>query len=138
MPDPVGKFAAMAHTVDDRATRRAGAVAPVDPGGTVVKLAALILAAGCAAAGAAQAEDAQALLQKYDCMLCHANDEAKTGPAFIDVADAYRGKPQAAATIAAIVRKGAHGSSPWPMPPSPQVSAADARTIAKYILALRK
>jgi cytochrome c len=103
-----------------------------------VKLVTLTFATGLAVAGAAQAEDPQALLQKYNCTICHANDEAKAGPALVDVAAAYRGKPQAVSTIAAIVRKGVHGSGPWPMPPSPQVPAADARKIAQYILALRK
>jgi len=128
----------MAHTVITRATRRACAVACVDPRGTAVKLVALTFATGLAVAGAAQAEDPQALLHKYNCTICHANDEAKAGPALVDVAAAYRGRPQAVSTIAAIVRKGAHGGGPWPMPPSPQVSTADARKIAQYILALRK
>jgi len=128
----------MGHTVITPATRPTGAVVIVDPRGNAVKLVALTFATGLAMAGAAQAEDPQALLRKYDCTICHANDEAKTGPAFVDTAAKYRGNPQAAATLAAVVRKGAHGGGPWPMPPSPQVPAADARKIARYILALRK
>jgi cytochrome c len=128
----------MAHTVLARATRSTSAVAFVDPSGIVVKFVALTFATGLVVAGAAQAEDSQALLQKYNCTICHANDEAKTGPAFVDVADKYRQSPRAASTIAAVVRKGVHGSGPWPMPPSPQVPPADARAMARYILALRE
>jgi cytochrome c len=103
-----------------------------------VKLLTLTFAAALAAAGAAHADDPQALLRKYNCTVCHAADEEKTGPAFVDVADRFRDDPHAAAKISASIRKGVHGGGPWPMPPNPQVSAADASTIAQYILALRK
>lgn len=103
-----------------------------------MRLVALTFAAAWAVAGAAQADEPQALLQKYDCTLCHAKDEAKTGPAFVEVAARYRGDSKAVAKLAAVVRKGAHGGGPWPMPPSPQVPPADARAMARYILALRE
>jgi cytochrome c len=103
-----------------------------------VKIVALTFVTGLAVAGAAAAEDPQALLQKFDCTVCHATDEAKTGPAFVDIAEHYRDDPQAVATLAAVIRKGVHGGGPWPMPPSPQVPAAEAKEIARYILTLRK
>ena len=103
-----------------------------------MKLALLMFAFGLSASSAVPAQDAPALLQKYDCTICHTINEAKTGPAFVDVAAKYRGNPNAVSAITAVVRKGAHGSALWPMPPNPQVPTADARKIARYILALRK
>ena len=85
-----------------------------------------------------QAEDVQALLQSYNCRLCHSDYETRTGPAAtVDVAAKYRGKKNAASTIVAVIRKGVHGEGPWPMPPLPEVSPADARRIAAYILSLK-
>ena len=103
-----------------------------------MRLPVLIFAAAWAVACSAHAEDPQALLQKYNCAICHATDEAKTGPAFVDVAAAYQEDPHAVSKIAGAIRKGLHGGGPWSMPPNPQVSAADATAIAQYILALRK
>jgi len=78
------------------------------------------------------------MLRKYDCSLCHAENETGTGPALAEVAAKYRGDPRAVATLVALMQKGAHGSGPWNMPPLPQVPDADARVIARYILALGK
>jgi cytochrome c len=105
-----------------------------------VKLTCLILATGMLAATVARAQpqDVPSLLQKYGCTSCHADNEAITGPAFVDVAAYYRGNPKAAAILTAVVRKGAHGGGLWPMPPSPQVPATEAAKIVQHILALRK
>ncbi len=97
----------------------------------------LILAVAAFTAGAAHAREGQVLLQRYDCYICHGDTETKTGPAFVDVAARYGGNPQGAAALTALVKKGAHGSGPWHMPPMPQVPDADARKIAEYILALK-
>ncbi len=98
----------------------------------------LIFAVATLAAGVAQAQAGQALLQRHDCYICHADHETKTGPAYVDVAARYRGDPKAVATLTAVVRKGAHGSGPWLMPPMPQVSDAEAREIVDYILSLKR
>lgn len=95
------------------------------------------MAAASIALGTAHAADAPALLEKYKCYICHADTEAKAGPAYVDVADGYRGNPKAAASVIAIIKKGAHGGGPWHMPPHPEVSDADARAMARYILSLR-
>ena len=86
----------------------------------------------------ARAEDPQAMLQRYKCDACHAERETRTGPAFIEVAAKYRDDPKAAAALAAEVKRGAHGSGPWHMPPHQEVSDADARAIVQYILSLRE
>ena len=49
----------------------------------------------------------------------------------------YRGKQQADKIVAEKIRSGAHGSGPWHMPPHPEVSKADAATMARYILSTR-
>ena len=97
----------------------------------------LLLAVTAFMAGAANAQEGRALLQRYDCYICHADTEAKTGPAFVEVAAAYRRDPKGAVALTAMLKKGAHGSGPWRMPPMPQVPDADAQTIVDYILTLK-
>ncbi|HEV2219886.1 MAG TPA: c-type cytochrome [Casimicrobiaceae bacterium] len=96
--------------------------------------------AGLIGPGAAHAHDerAVALLHQYRCYVCHANSEPKAGPAYADVAAFYKGKAGAQSRVAAVIRNGAHGAGPWHMPPHPEVSRADARTMARYILSLRR
>ena len=89
---------------------------------------AAILAAGCAHAQTPQ----------NHCYLCHADRETKTGPAYVDVAAKYQNKSGAVKVVAARVRKGAHGSGPWHMPPHPEISRTDALTMARYILSLKR
>ncbi len=98
----------------------------------------LMFVAAVLSAWSAQAQDAPALMKRYDCYICHANEETKTGPAFADVAAKYRADSNAVATLTALVKKGRHGSGPWPMPPLPQVPSGDARKIAEYVLSLKK
>lgn len=86
----------------------------------------------------AHAETPQALLQQNKCYLCHSDRETKTGPAYVDVAAKYRGREHAVEAVAALVRKGAHGSGPWHMPPHPEISRTDAVTMARYILSRRR
>ena len=98
-----------------------------------------VLAAGMLAAGAAQAQDGMALLQKNGCTACHAVDKKVVGPAYNEVAAKYKGDAGAAAKLAAKVKAG--GSDVWgpiPMPPNPAVSDADMKTMIAYILALKK
>jgi len=101
---------------------------------------ALVTLAGAAliAAGAAQAQSAEELLKKSGCTACHANDKKIVGPAYKDVANKYRGDAKAAAVLAEKVKKG--GSGHWgqvPMPPHPQVSDADIKTMVTYVLGLK-
>ena len=101
----------------------------------------VVIAFMIAAPGVARAQtsQAQALLHEYKCYICHADSETKTGPAYVDVAAKYRGKRAAVAAVAAVVTKGSHGGGgPWHMPPHPEVSDTDARTMARYILSLKQ
>ncbi len=62
-------------------------------------LSALFVAAGLMTASSAfaavDADAAQALLKKSDCMKCHAVDKKKDGPAYKEVAKKYKGKADA-------------------------------------------
>jgi cytochrome c len=85
---------------------------------------------------AATAQAPQDLLQQYKCYVCHADTESKAGPAYVDVAAKYAGNRQAVTIIAKFVRQGSHRGGPWHMPPHPEVSDADAKKMARYILSL--
>jgi len=105
----------------------------VGPQGTAV---AFLLALAFLSSSPVFAQDAQALLHKYKCYMCHADKESKTGPAYVDVAARYRGNSEALATLTTAVRRGEYGAGPWHMPPHPEVSDADARKMIRYILSL--
>jgi cytochrome c len=91
-----------------------------------------------AVVGVARAQAPEVLLNQYKCYICHSNNETKTGPAYVDVAAKYGGNPRAVAILAAVVRKGAHSGGPWHMPPHSEISEADAKKMARYILSLKK
>jgi len=77
------------------------------------------------------------LMLANNCMACHMIDKRKYGPQFNEVAEKYVGDSSAAIKLAAKIKAG--GSGVWGeemMPPQPQVSDADAKTIAELILAL--
>lgn len=81
--------------------------------------------------------DVPPALAKYDCLLCHAVDEPKTGPAFVEIAERYRGDAHATEKLRLVLERGLHSGGPWHMPPAPQVTDADARSIIAWILALK-
>ena len=99
-------------------------------------LAAAVLVAGATAAQASPGED---LVKKSGCVACHANDKKLVGPAYNDVAKKYKGDAKAPPMLAEKVKKG--GSGTWgavPMPPHPQISDADIKTMVAYVLSLSK
>lgn len=80
-----------------------------------------------------------ALAQKHACTACHAVDTKLVGPAYADVAKKYKGQKNAEATLIANIKKG--GSDKWgavPMPAQTNLSDADAKTLAKWILSIAK
>ena len=104
-----------------------------------MKVTMLVLAAALAASGAAQAQDAKALLQKHGCTACHSDNKKIVGPAYDEVAAKYRGDAGAAAKLVEKVKKGGSGVwGPVPMPPNPTVSDADIKTMVTYVLSLKK
>lgn len=76
----------------------------------------------------------EALLKKNNCMACHAVDKKLVGPAYKDVAAKYRGQAMTD-KLAAKIRAGGSGVwGPIPMPANTQVSDADAKKMAAWIL----
>lgn len=80
-----------------------------------------------------------ALAQKHSCTACHAVDSKLVGPAYADVARKHRGQKNAETTLIANIKKG--GSGKWgaiPMPAQTNLSDADAKTLARWILSIAK
>ncbi|MDO8772365.1 MAG: c-type cytochrome [Burkholderiaceae bacterium] len=76
-----------------------------------------------------------ALATAKNCMACHAVDKKLVGPAYKEVAAKYAGQKDAADKLAAKILKG--GSGVWgaiPMPANAQVNAAEAKTLATWVL----
>jgi len=86
---------------------------------------------------AAPVEDADVLLERYRCNVCHAKEEAGTGPAFVDIADRFRHDRRAVPKVAAIIRGGSRSGGPWHMPPHPEISNRRAVAMARHILSMR-
>jgi len=79
------------------------------------------------------------LIAKSDCSTCHKEQEKLIGPAFVDVAKKYGSSQAVIDTLANKIVKG--GSGNWgtvPMSPHPSISVDDAKTMAQYILSLKK
>jgi len=78
------------------------------------------------------------LVVKKNCLACHQLDKRKYGPNFKEVAAKYADQKNAADALAKKIRRG--GTGVWGqdvMPPQPQVSAAEARELARYVLSLK-
>ena len=104
------------------------------PAATLAAVAKPAAVTAATVAPAATGKDAKTLLAANGCMACHAIDQKVVGPGFAEVAARYKGKDGVAA-VAANIRQGGTGKwGPVPMPPFSQLSAADAATLAKYVL----
>lgn len=89
----------------------------------------------CASAHAA---DGDALLQNNGCMSCHAKAEKVVGPAFLSVAEKYKGDKDAVATLVQSIQNGSKGK--WgrmPMPPHSSISQDDLKALARHVLATK-
>jgi cytochrome c len=78
------------------------------------------------------------LVVKKNCLACHYVDKRKYGPSFQQVAAKYAEQRNATEVLAKKIRRG--GTGVWGedvMPPQPQVSAAEANALAKYVLSLK-
>lgn len=69
-------------------------------------------------------------------MSCHSQTQKLVGPSFDAIAAKYGGdNPKAVDALIAVIQKGGSGVwGPVPMPANPQISEADARTLATWIL----
>jgi cytochrome c len=98
-----------------------------------MKKALMLLAVGLVSVSFAS----QQLAQQKGCMACHDLKAKKVGPAFTDIAKKYAGKSDAVDYLANTIKKG--GSGVWgsiPMPPQ-NVSDAEAKQLARWILDLK-
>ncbi len=96
----------------------------------------LIMAAMATLCAPALADEA--LAKSKNCMACHATEKKLVGPSYKSVAAKYAGDAKATDMLAAKIIKG--GSGVWgaiPMPANPQVSEADAKTLAAWVLSLK-
>ena len=102
---------------------------------------AIAAAAGLIITGSAIAADMPDLAKTSGCAACHSIDKKMVGPAWMDVAQKYKGDAEAEAKLIAKVSKG--GGGVWgrvPMPPF-DLSGKKQDTIKKlvqFILALAK
>lgn len=88
----------------------------------------LSLASGAALANAD-------LAKAKNCLACHAADKKVVGPSYKDVAAKYASDKDAVNKLAKKIREGGVGA--WgqvPMPANPQVSEAEARTLAAWVM----
>ena len=98
-----------------------------------MKRAFLIMAALTTLSASALADEA--LAKSKNCMACHAVDKKLVGPSYKDVAKKYGADAKAVDALAEKIVKG--GSGVWgaiPMPANPQVSAAEAKKLAAWVL----
>jgi len=99
-----------------------------------MKRALIVLATLAATAVPALAD--QALATSKNCMACHAAEKKLVGPSYKDVATKYAGQKDAVDKLAAKIMKGGSGVwGPVPMPANAQVSEADAKKLAAWVLA---
>jgi cytochrome c len=104
---------------------------------TLRRLCACVLLIATATAHAAP--DAAALkeiLQKNNCLACHAVDAPVVGPSYRDVAKKYKGDAGAPDKLFTKVRNG--GTGVWgqvAMPPNPGISDDDLHAVITWILA---
>lgn len=76
-----------------------------------------------------------ALATSKNCMSCHAVDRKVLGPSFKDVATKYKDDKGAVDALASKIVKGGAGVwGPVPMPANNQVSEADAKKLAAWVL----
>ncbi|RQO38905.1 cytochrome C' [Variovorax sp. KBW07] len=79
-----------------------------------------------------------ALATSKNCMSCHAVERKVLGPSFKDVAAKYKDDKGAVDTLASKIMKGGSGVwGPVPMPANNQVSEADAKKLAAWVLSTK-
>ena len=103
-----------------------------------MKTAVLTLGAALASLASMPALANAELAQKKNCMACHALDKKLIGPGYKEVAAKYAGQKDAADKLAQKIVKGGVGA--WgqvPMPANPQVSEAEAKQLATWVLTVK-
>ena len=86
----------------------------------------------------AENEQLTKLMLTNNCLACHQIDKRKYGPNFLEVAEKYKVDSTVLDKLATKIKAG--GTGVWGedyMPPQPQVSDADAKSMAQLILSLK-
>ena len=86
-----------------------------------------------------QSNDGEKLIAKSDCVGCHKLDKKLIGPAYLDIAKKYPNTDKNINSLADKVIKG--GSGVWgtmPMSAHSSLKKEDAKSMAQYILGLKK
>lgn len=87
---------------------------------------------------AAPAVASPQLAQSKNCASCHQMDAKSIGPSYKQIAQKYTANAETVAMLAGKITKGGAGVwGPVPMPANGQVSDAEARTLASWILSLK-
>ncbi|RYF71180.1 MAG: c-type cytochrome [Comamonadaceae bacterium] len=103
-----------------------------------MKNALLLVATLAAAAASAPALADQALATQKNCMACHAVDKKLVGPSYKEVATKYAGQKDAVDRLATKILKGGSGVwGPVPMPANAQVTDAEAKKLAAWVLTMK-
>jgi cytochrome c len=96
------------------------------------------LAIALAAVASAPVFADQALATAKNCMACHAVDKKVVGPGYREVAAKYAGQKDAVDKLAGKILKGGSGVfGVVPMPANTQVSEAEAKKLAAWVLSFR-
>jgi len=101
-------------------------------------IAASMLALSFSGMGTSSAWADQALATSKNCLACHAIDRKVVGPSFKDVSAKYANDKSAQDKLAHKIVKGGVGA--WgavPMPANPQVSEAESKRLASWVLSLK-
>ena len=101
----------------------------------------LLAATFTAFAGLAVSTSAMAdmkLATDKNCMACHAVDKKVVGPGYKDIAVKYATQQDAVDMLAGKILKGGAGVwGPIPMPANAQVSAAESKVLATWVMSLK-
>lgn len=93
----------------------------------------LVAIAGALLAGQASADAGMDLAKAKNCLSCHAIDKKVVGPSYKEVAAKYKGQNMADKLAAKIKAGGSGVWGPIPMPAN-NVSDAEAKTLAQWVL----
>ena len=73
-----------------------------------------------------------------NCMSCHSVEKKVVGPGYKDIAAKYASQKDAVDMLATKIQKGGQGVwGPIPMPANQQVNAAEAKTLATWVMSLK-
>jgi cytochrome c len=73
-----------------------------------------------------------------NCMTCHSVEKKVVGPGYRDIAAKYATQKDAVDMLAIKIQKGGAGVwGPIPMPANAQVNAAEAKTLATWVMSLK-